>query len=1121
MVARSKTDANTYSRPVPAAILLFALFLLTSSAAGQEGGLMLTHFRESHNAEDQNWAICQDSRNIMLFANRRGVATFDGYNWNLTRLPVIPYTMVFNGNDQRVYIGGEDGYGYLFRNDKGIYEYTPILSGDTFKGIVTSIAFSDSNLFVMSDRFIAVHNSTTLEQVSLLAANDEEPFEGIFTSPPGVFVNVGSGGLFRLETDTLVPLITGYMTAYDNILFTLPYDATRVMLGLASGTIHLFDGLEFSLWEPLDDDYLTQKMLVGGNLVNDTLYLFSTIEGGVMVVGKESRKVHHTINYESGLPDNEVFATGSDNNSGLWISHEYGLTRADLGIPVRNFGIYPGLSGNLISALWHDERLYVATSDGLFLLTEVKKYDDVSVYQRVQIKDARSEFSAPGQPAADDQASVIPPGDRRNIFNRIFGKKSSLSSEAETESIALDDEVNSVAQGKQPVPGYRYEKRTVRQLSSVTHEFRRVDGLTGKCKQMVATGDGLLAATNGGIWLIEGDRAISLVSGRYINRIGGRTEEGLHYIATSEGYFTLRKQDKRWVADHSGQFVNQPVYSIVRDKDGIIWLGTDNSVRCVEGNNGSEVVGRSYAVPAEFIQRYHVEYIRDTLFILAESGIFYYDQPADSLLPLSYLKATPGRSYILTENGNPIIMADETPVSIASEDIATEADHSILRLFEDITSVTRSDDALWITDESNRVFRIEPAMVEKTKHSLGIFISGKAGPEPFFDIETANFSGINGVAQFNLIAPWYINQGAVQYQYFIPGVNTSWSAWSSSPVIIEPVRPGSYTLLVRAKAISGIESEVRELNFRVEPRFTETKLFYLLVLSALLLAVFALIRFRERKLLHDKMVLETKVMERTAEIEAQKKEITSSIEYARRIQQAMLPAESIFRETFSDYFILFRPRDIVSGDFYWIAEENGRVSFTVADCTGHGVPGAFMSMLGISALNDIINRKSSLSASSILDLLRESVKRSLKQTGKSGETADGMDMALCVFEPKSGRMEFAGAYNSMLHFRDARITEYRGDKMPIGIFYGEKKQFTNHHVDTKPGDVMYLTTDGFADQFGGPSNSKYKVKNLKLFLSTIKDLPMAEQKRHLNKEFDRWKGDYDQIDDIAIIGIRV
>jgi serine phosphatase RsbU (regulator of sigma subunit) len=1108
-----------------AGYIIPALLQLSVIISAQDGGLMLTHFRESHKAEDQNWAICQDSRNIMLFANRRGVVTFDGYNWNLTRLPVIPYTMVFNSNDHRVYIGGEDSYGYMARNRNGIYEYIPIASDSVFSGIVTDIAFSDSLMYIMSGRYIAIHNSQTLEQVSIVSVKEAESFEGLFTAPSGIFANVSSDGLLRLDGDTLVPLITGYMTAYDNILFTLPYDEKRIMIGLASGTIHLFDGLEFSRWDPHDDDYLSQKMLTGGHLVNDSLYLFSTVEGGVLVVGKKNRKVHHKINYESGLPDNEVFAIGSDGSSGLWISHQYGLTRADLGIPVRNFGIYPGLSGNLISALWHDDRLYVATSDGLFVLKEVKKYEDVVVYRKVQIKDTPTGGSVSSQLVTDEAASEIQTGERRNIFNRIFGKKA-VAEEAAVETVKRSDanaagEGSHGSSGVQHVPGYRYEKRTIKQLSSVTHEFRRVEGLEAKCKQMMVTQDGLLVATNGGIWVVDGDRATAIVSGRYINRIGSRGEDGVYHVATADGYFLLKKQERRWVADNSAQFINQPVYSIVIDSEGSIWLGSDNSVVRIGSEAGNMRGDRSYTVPAEYIQRYHLEYMRDTLFALAESGVFYYDPPADSLLPLTYIPASGSRSYILTENGNPLIISDGTPFSLASENGIEGSDLSYLRLFENISSVTRSADALWITDESNRVYRLEPGLAESLKHTLGIFISGKAGPQPFFDIEMAEIPGSRGVVQFSLVAPWYINQGAVQYQYFIPGVNESWSGWSTSPVIVESVRPGAYSLLVRARAVSGIESEVKELRFKVEPKFTETNLFFILLGSVLIIAVLAIIRFRERKLNHDKMVLEGKVRERTAEIEAQKKEIMSSIEYARRIQQAMLPAESLFCETFADYFILFKPRNIVSGDFYWIAEENDRVCFTVADCTGHGVPGAFMSMLGISALNDIVNRKESLSASSILDLLKESIKRSLKQTGKPGEAADGMDMALCAYDRKKRSMEFSGAYNSMFHFREAKITEYRGDRMPIGIFYGEKKQFTNHQVDIRKGDVIYLSTDGFADQFGGPSDSKYKIKNLKLFLSTIKDMPMAEQKQLLNEEFDRWRGGNDQVDDIAIIGIRV
>ena len=280
-------------------------------------------------------------------------------------------------------------------------------------------------------------------------------------------------------------------------------------------------------------------------------------------------------------------------------------------------------------------------------------------------------------------------------------------------------------------------------------------------------------------------------------------------------------------------------------------------------------------------------------------------------------------------------------------------------------------------------------------------------------------------------------------------------------------------------------------------------------------------RMREKKLISAKNLLEAKVAERTSKIAAQKQEITSSIEYASRIQHAMLPADQILRDTFADHFILFRPRDIVSGDFYWIAREGGRVFFTAADCTGHGVPGAFMSMLGISSLNEIINSDTTLSAAEVLDLLKERVIKSLKQTGRQGEAADGVDMALCIFDRRSRTIEFSAAYNSLVHFRASKISEYRGDRMPIGIFYGENKHFTNHIIKLDKGDTMYLFTDGFADQFGGPDHSKYKTKNLKLLLSSIKELPMLEQKRALEEEFERWRDGGEQVDDVTIIGIRV
>jgi serine phosphatase RsbU (regulator of sigma subunit) len=335
------------------------------------------------------------------------------------------------------------------------------------------------------------------------------------------------------------------------------------------------------------------------------------------------------------------------------------------------------------------------------------------------------------------------------------------------------------------------------------------------------------------------------------------------------------------------------------------------------------------------------------------------------------------------------------------------------------------------------------------------------------------------------------------------------------------IKPGKYVLQVKAKDIWGNISEPKIVGFTIEAPFTQTTYFYIIVIGIALMVIIGVIRFRERQLKKDKRVLETRVMERTAKIEAQKQEITSSIEYASRIQRAMLPEVHHFKKSFSDYFIIFKPRDIVSGDFYWIGESDNHIFFTVADCTGHGVPGAFMSSLGISSLDEIITNNDNLKASAILNLLREKIKTSLHQTGKEGEATDGMDVAFCIFHKNGKKLEYSGAFNPLFIFRDGEFMEYRADRMPIGIYYGEKESFTNYEIDILKGDTIYIFSDGFADQFGGPKGSKYMKYNLKKLLTEINSKSMDEQRFILENEFENWKGSANQIDDVTILGIRI
>ena len=261
------------------------------------------------------------------------------------------------------------------------------------------------------------------------------------------------------------------------------------------------------------------------------------------------------------------------------------------------------------------------------------------------------------------------------------------------------------------------------------------------------------------------------------------------------------------------------------------------------------------------------------------------------------------------------------------------------------------------------------------------------------------------------------------------------------------------------------------------------------------------------------------------EVEQQRKEMADSIVYAKRIQTVLLPEKSFMNEILNDYFVLFQPRNIVSGDFYWLNAKKEKTMVAVADCTGHGVPGAFMSIMGINFLNTIAH-DDNLHADTILNQMREQVIGSLKQTGKILENKDGMDMALCIIDWENARIEYAGANIPLILLRSTpetpnELIEIRADRMPIGIYEQVVNDFTRHTIPIMPGDAIYMLTDGYCDQFGGPELKKFKKKNLIKLLSEIHKLSMTEQRKRLKRNLDKWRGDLPQVDDILMLGIKI
>ncbi len=1100
-------------------IFFLALFFFTMlSLEAQDGAPVLSHYRESNELENQNWAICQDSENVMLFANRRGILSYDGQSWDYINLSTLPSVLKYNPRDKKVYVGGDDDYGFLEKDEQGFYEFIS-LTGDSFNpGLITGITFTDTTVWFYGENSISRHGLSSSLLEKRFIADEKKPFTGMFVTPGNTFINVMSEGLYKVEADAMFPVGTELFFENKEVLFSLSYDEKMVLIGTSEGDLSLFDGSRFYEYTISDNGYLKQNILSEGLSITDSLFAFATLEGGVLVVGRESRKIISTVNYQNGLPDDEVFALGSDNNGGLWISHQYGLTRADLILPVGNFGIYQGLKGNLTTALWHNNELFVATSEGVFVLTEIKNYSDVDIIVRQEqniLKASIEQFTGQNQPGQKI---------RRNIFSRIFSKDDNPVNDDLPAPVTGQSERE---RSRKKVPENSFVRKTISQVTSVHYEFVKIEGFNEKCRQLVSTENGILAATNKGLFAIWNDhKAEMAVPARYINFISYVPYDGSYFIAANDGYFSIEYFNGDWIIGYPDESFANPVYSVIVTREGTLWLGGDDMLYRVPLESGITAGDYgSYKVANDFPQRYILNLVNDTVFLFAETGIYFFDRESSELQPFRRGGIYPGQQgrYIYPLSNLPWVKTGEEWISLLSEGSFSPKEVSLLKIFDDIMSINTDEKYTWVVDGTNRLFRIDRGKSASIRSELDVFlkeIHSKMG----VDLSRSDIvlePGDN-VINFKIVAPGYLKQNTTQYQYIIDKLLTEWSPWSSTSgySVIIP-ESGSYTLRVRAKDLWGNIGEPQSIHFTIKTPFTKTTGFYLFAGLTVLLAFSFLFQVRERQLQKQNRILEEKVRERTAKIEAQKEEITSSIEYASRIQRALLPMEEHFESLFPDYFIFYKPRDIVSGDFYWIGEDEKKIYFTVADCTGHGVPGAFMSTLGISTLNEIIANYSDLKANSVLNILREKTKTSLHQTGKEGEASDGMDLAFCILHKKEKLLEYAGAYNPLFVYLGDEIKEYRADRMPIGIYYGEQESFTNHEIKVKKGDAIYIFSDGFSDQFGGPEGGKYKKFNLKKLLSEIAARPMEEQHRLIEAEYYKWKGDHDQIDDITIIGVRI
>lgn len=303
--------------------------------------------------------------------------------------------------------------------------------------------------------------------------------------------------------------------------------------------------------------------------------------------------------------------------------------------------------------------------------------------------------------------------------------------------------------------------------------------------------------------------------------------------------------------------------------------------------------------------------------------------------------------------------------------------------------------------------------------------------------------------------------------------------------------------------------------------------FHLLFYSAFLISfVYFIVRsqtrqlFITKKLLREKELTLQKIEGQKEELESRDKSITDSLNYAQRIQEALLPSENYFRGYFKESFIFYKPKDIVSGDFFWIGENENKVFIAAADCTGHGVPGALMSMIGHELLEKIINVDKIERPDKVLEIMNKSLEKTFNREKNVGITIhDGMDIGICVVDRRKRKIQFAGAFFPLYIIRDNRLIEFKGDKHILGET-AEDVSFTNNEIALMEDDMLYLFSDGYVDQFGGSSNKKFMYRRFRYLLMTIYRFPVEDQKSILEENIKTWMGDTSQVDDILVMGFK-
>jgi ligand-binding sensor domain-containing protein len=840
--------------------LFFLFFSYSLYIFAQNGDFFLTHYTPAgEQIENENFAIIQDLNGQMYFANSKGVLKFDGKYWTLIKTPSTALSLSIDSKG-KIFVGCLNDFGFLDKNEVGIEQYKSIYHSPDSYSTFSEIVIIEDNVYFKGDSELFQYSISQSKITAQWSADILFQPNYIFSFKNKLHISDKQKGIFILENGKIKPSNI-YLPAGTKVIFAIETD--KLILGTDANEIFNFASNKLNKISLEASTYLNNSIFNDAILVPEGNLLISTNKGGCVLINPNSGKTLDILNYYSGLLDDEVFAIGKDAKSGIWIAHEFGFTRADFYLPFKTFSTYPGLEGHLEAAISYQDKLYVATSEGVYYLDKVKDYSEV--IQRIKIK-AKDE----GEENREGKLNTFV-RKQKDKFERIknffgFKKKKkntdSISVKQQEKSIKSSD---STVQKKRKFLGIfnRKEKnnnltepqittnsqiqikekiivkkvgsksqtgKTNFEISSVKYIYKKIQGINAKCRQLAIYEGKLLVATNNGMYEIEGIKSKKIneyaVSYFYLNNNGNK-----FYIGTDDKrLFTYSYQSGNWKKEKTFENFLEEVTNITEDDNQNIWISGNNSIfKYAQGTEKIDTI----PIQNPFSDDINLVFSNGKLKVIISTQVYIYE-PIKQKLVLDTLDEIGQKGFkrLIHSQNNIVWYNDGMNWKYASDIVTPNSNFVFLRLFKDLQDIFIDKDKkhCWVITKGNNLYNFNISSNTENHYSSNIFLRSVANNEgKQLTINDLEIDADKSYITFNFINTEYLDNNSLEYQYKLDGLMNEWSEWSGdNSISFNSLSSGKYELLVRTRNSLNEISESKLITFKVNPPYWQQWWFFLL-----------------------------------------------------------------------------------------------------------------------------------------------------------------------------------------------------------------------------------------------------------------------------------------------------